>query len=65
IPGEVSLSLDVRGPLDNLTSLPATRTEKGNSGNVSLRLLEEEVKPFAADFCQEPLTAARLHPRHG
>lgn len=28
--------------------------DERNGGNVSLRLLEEEVKPFAADFCQEP-----------
>lgn len=28
--------------------------DERNGGNVSLRLLEEEVKPFAADFCKEP-----------
>lgn len=28
--------------------------DERNGGNVSLRLLEEEVKPFTADFCQEP-----------
>lgn len=28
--------------------------DERNGGNVSLRLLEEEVKPFAADFCQKP-----------
>ena len=28
--------------------------DERNGGNVSLRLLEEEVKPFAADFCLQP-----------
>ncbi|WP_312240678.1 rhamnulose-1-phosphate aldolase [Pantoea sp.] len=28
--------------------------DERNGGNVTLRLLEEEVKPFAADFCAEP-----------
>lgn len=28
--------------------------DERNGGNVSLRLREEEVKPFAADFCLQP-----------
>lgn len=28
--------------------------DERNGGNISLRLLDEEVKPFAADFCAEP-----------
>ncbi len=35
--------------------------DERNGGNVSLRLLDEEVKPFAQDFYREPRTIALTH----
>ncbi len=39
--------------------------DERNGGNVSLRLLDEEVRPFAQDFDREPRTVELTQPAPG